>query len=130
MGERTVSTEVTANTTITTTAETVVATLSGISTSGPGRTIRLKGQAKITTGGSTTALNLRIRRDSLTGTVVDESNIVQIEAAAGSTEDHDIAAEDIPSGEVFNATYVLTVQGTGSAADNTCLYAYLEAQTD
>jgi hypothetical protein len=129
MAQNTVSTEVTANTTITTTAETVVATLSGVSTSGPGRKIQLKGEAKITTGASTTALNLRIRRDSLTGTVVDESNIVQIEAAAGSTEDHDISCEDIPAGEIFNATYVLTVQGTASSADNTCVYAYLEATT-
>ena len=129
MADNTVSVEVTANTTITTTAETVVATLTGVSTSGPGRKVLFKGQAKVTTGANTTALNLRIRRDNVSGTVVDESNPVQVEAAAGSTEDHDIACEDIPSGEIFNATYVLTVQGTASSADNTCLYAYLEATT-
>lgn len=129
MPDNTVSVEVTADTTMTTTTETVIATLTGVSTSGPGRKIQLRGEAKITTGASTTALNLRIRRDSLTGTVVDESNPVQVEAAAGSTEDHDIVAEDIPSGEIFNATYVLTAQGTGSAANNTCVYAYLEATT-
>lgn len=129
MAQQTLSTEVTTNTTITTTTETVVATLTGISTSGPGKKIQLKGMAKITTGANTTALNLRIRRDSLSGTVVDESNPVQVEVAAGSTEDHDISAEDIPSGEIFNATYVLTVQGTASTADNTCIYAYLDATT-
>lgn len=127
MADNTVSTEVTADTTLTTTAETVIATLTGVSTPGPGRKITLKGEAKITTGGSTTAVNLRIRRDSLTGTVVDESNPVQVEAAAGSTEDHDIMAEDIPTGEIFNATYVLTAQQTGAAANGSAIYAYLEA---
>lgn len=130
MPDTTVSTEVSSNTTLTTTAETVVATLTGVSTRGPGRKIQLKGHAKITTGGSTTALNLRIRRDSLTGTQVDENNPIQIEAAAGSTEDHDASAEDVPTGEVFNATYVLTAQQTAAAADGTCVYAYLEATTD
>jgi|SRR5688572_2866812 len=129
MAAQTVSTEVTSNVTLTTTTETVVATLSGVSTSGAGRKIQLKGHAKITTGANTTALNLRIRRDSLTGTVVDESNPVQVEAAAGSTEDHEIPAEDVPTGEIFNATYVLTAQQTGASADGTAVYAYLEATT-
>lgn len=130
MGERTISTEVSADTTLVTTAETVIATLSGVSTSTPGRTVRLKGQAKITVGTNATALNLRIRRDSLTGTEVEESNIVQLESAAASTEDHDIAAEDPVAGELFNATYVLTAQQTAASANGTVVYAYLEAQTD
>lgn len=129
MADNTVSIEVTADTTLTTTAETVVATLIGVSTSGPGRKVTLKGEAKITTGGSTTALTLRIRRDSLTGTIVDETNAVNVEAAAGSTEDHDIMCDDIPTGELFNATYVLTAQQTGAAANGSAVYAYLEATT-
>lgn len=130
MGERTVSTENAVDTALVTTAEAVIATLAGISTNGPGRTVRLKGQAKITTGTNTTAVNLRIRRDSLTGTEIAESNIVQNESAAGNTEDHDISAEDPLAGEVFNATYVLTAQQTAASANGAAIYAYLEAQTD
>jgi hypothetical protein len=130
MGKRTTSTEVTADTTLVTTAETVIATLSDVSTSRPGGTVRFRGEAKLTTGGSTTAVTLRVRRDSVSGTVVDESNAVTIEAAAGSTEDHDIQCDDSPSGEIFGATYVLTAQQTGAAANGTAIYAYLAADCD
>jgi hypothetical protein len=121
---------VTADTTLVTTAETVIATLAGISTSGAGRTVRFEGFAKVTTGGSTTGLTLRIRRDSVSGTVVDESNVTQISTAAGSTEDHGIEADDVLTGEIFNATYVLTAQQAAAAANGTCVYAYLKAQCE
>lgn len=126
----TVSTEVTANTTLTTTSETVIATLTGVSTSGPGRTVRFQGFAKVTTGGSTTGLTLRIRRDSVSGTIVDEDNVTQISTAAGSTEDHSISADDVLTGEIFNATYVLTAQQAAAAANGTALYAYLKADAE
>ena len=58
--------------TLTTTAETVVATLTGVSTNQAGQQLALRGTYNITTGASTTALVTRIRRDSLTGTVVGE----------------------------------------------------------
>lgn len=120
-------TEVSANTTLTTTDEVVVATIGGCSNSAPGKPIRFKGQAKITTGADTTAVNLRIRKGSVTGTEVTESNPTQIEVAAGSTEDHDISGADVPSGEQFNETYVLTAQQTAATANGTCVYAYFEA---
>jgi hypothetical protein len=126
----TVQTENATDTTLVTTTEAVVATLTGISVSGPGKNIRLKGSAKITTGTNTTAVNLRIRRDSLTGTEICESNPAQIESAAGNTEDHDIAGVDSPSGEIFNATYVLTAQLTAATANGACVYAYLEAECE
>lgn len=130
MSGYTVSTENATNTTLTTTAETVVATLAGASTSRAGKAVRLHGMVKLTTGAGTTAVNLRIRRDSLTGTEVAESNVVQVEAAAGSTEDHDISADDGANGELYNQTYVLTAQQTAATGDGTAVYAYLRADCE
>ncbi len=126
----TVAIENDVNTILVTTAETVIATLTGVSTSGAGKRVRLKGECKLTTGANTTDLNLRIRRDSLTGTETTESNLVRVEAAAPNNEDHDVMALDTPAGEIFNATYVLTLQQTAATADGLCLYAYLEAECE
>lgn len=122
------STYVTADTTLVTTAETVVATLTGVSMNKPGQTIGLRGVFVLTTGGSTTALTIRVREDSLTGTVVGEAPVDSIEAAAGGTESHDIYVEHGPTAEVANKTYVLTVAQTGAAANGTCLSASLVAE--
>jgi len=118
------------DTTLVTVAETVVATLTGVYLQRIGQGVRLHGQFNITTGGSTTAVTARIRRDSLVGALVGEATADQIEAAAGSTEDHDIVRTDFPPGELANATYVLTVQQTAAAANGTVLNASLEATTD
>lgn len=125
-----VSTEVQADTPLVTTAETVIATLTGIGTSGVGRTVRFTGEAAITTGTNTTGLTFRIRRDSLTGTIINETNVEQVEAAAGSTESHDIEADDTPTGEIYNATYVLTVQQAAASANGSAVYGYLKAQCE
>lgn len=128
MAARSYTTEVTANTALVTTAETVVATLSTVSTYQPGEKIKLSGQAQLTTGANTTAVTPRIRRDSVTGTVVNEANAITVGAAAGSTEVFDVQCEDQFSGEVANQVYVLTLQQTGATADGSALYAYLEAE--
>lgn len=128
MGLRVYSSEVSADTTVVTTAETVVATISGVGTSLPGEKIRLSGQASITLGTATTALTWRIRRDSVTGTVVNDADPVQIETAAASTEDHNVDADDSFSGEVAGQTYVLTVQQTAATGNGTVLNAYLKAE--
>lgn len=128
MPVRTYTSETSANTAVVTTAETVVATLSGLSTYKPGEPILLRGECQFTTGANTTGLTFRIRRDSLTGTVVNEANIEQVEAAAGSTESHDIQCDDQFSGEVANQAYVLTVEATAASANGSALYAYLSAE--
>lgn len=107
----------TADTTITTTTETIAATITGLSTPRAGCKVQLTGTAQVTTGGSTTALTLRWRRGStITDTVVGEANATQIDAAAGSTSDETLICEDTP-GDVAGQTYVLTVQQTGAAAN-------------
>lgn len=121
------SVDVSADTTLVTTAETVVASLTGVSMARPGERVRLHGQAKITSGAAVTALTMRVRRDGLTGPLVGEADPVQLEVAAGSTEDHDIVVTDTPALELAGATYVLTAQQVGGAANATCLHASLEA---
>lgn len=119
------STPTTTNVTLTTTNETVIATLTGVSTTGPGQTVRLAGDAQITTGTNTTALTLRVRRASVSGTLVGEGNAVQISAAAGSTEDHSVEVEEVDPGEFMGRTYVLTAQQTAATADGAVLQAEL-----
>lgn len=122
------SSGVVANTPLTTVNETVVATVSGISTPRPGCKVVVKGWAQVTTGGSTTALTPRIRRGTtIADTLVMEGNAEQVEAAAGSTEGIDIACEDTP-GELASGSYVLTVQQTGAAADGSALQAELTVE--
>jgi hypothetical protein len=115
------------DTTLVTTAETVVATLTGVSTSAPGQTVALRGTVQITTGTATTAVTLRIRRDSLTGAVVGEAGPSQVSAAAGSTEEHERYAEEANAGEFSGRTYVLTAQQTAATGNGTVLTAALEA---
>lgn len=124
------SVQATADQTVVTNAETVIATLTGVSTDRAGRTVRLNGEFQITTGGSTTALTPRIRRDGIAGAVVAEGNAIQLSAAAGSTEEHTIQADDPRASEIFNATYVLTVQSAAAAANHSVLLATLRARTD
>jgi hypothetical protein len=115
-----------ANDSIVTTAETVLCTLPGVNT--PRRvSVRLKGWAQVTTGAATTALTARIRRGTdATGTLIGEVNAEQIEAAAGSTEEVEIEAND-EGVDLAGATYVLTVQQTAATGNGTGLQASLEA---
>lgn len=114
------------NTTIVTTAETVLATVSGVST--PRKTnVNLSGWAQVTTGTNTTSLVPRIRRGTdATGTLVGEGNPVTIGAAAGSTEDVEIRVSDVGV-DLANASYVLTVVQTAASANGTALQAGLTA---
>jgi hypothetical protein len=130
MGKRTYSVVATTDVPLVTTAETVVATLPGVTTDKAGQLIRITADYVITTGTNTTALTHRIRRDSLTGTIVGEVNAEQIEAAAGSTEAHDFYCEDSFAGEVAGQVYVLTVQQTAASANGSVLRSSIVAATD
>lgn len=115
----------TTDTPLVTTAETVVVTLTGVTT--PRKTnVFLKGWCKITTGTNTTAVVLRIRRGGLTGTVIGESDPITIGAAAGSNEEFEIEVLD-GAIDLGSATYVLTASQTGASANGTCLTASLSA---
>lgn len=126
MGTKTFDAANLTNTTVTTTTETVVATLTGVST--PRKSsVTLEGFVQLTTGGSTTAVTPRIRRGSdITGTLIGEANAQQVQAAAGSTEELYIKVID-PAVDIAGATYVLTVEQTGAAGNGTALQATLSA---
>jgi hypothetical protein len=117
------------DTTLTTTAETVVATLTGVASQRAGQQVRLHGQVNISTGTATTVVTLRIREDSLTGTLVDELQADGIAAAVGAGEDHEIVATHTPTGELSGKTYVLTVAQTAATGNGTVNHASLEAET-
>ena len=107
--------------------EVVVATLNGVVTPlGANQTVSLFGQAFITTGTTTTAVVVRIRRGSLTGTLVGDQTGQPVVAAAGSSNIYEANATDTP-GDVTGFTYVLTVTDTGGGTGGTSVYATLQA---
>ena len=108
--------------------ETVVCTLAGISTEFDGQTVRLRGWLKASVGTGTTAGLMRIRRDSLTGTVVSEATAETGPFVASKVCDGSVDADDA-SRTLAGATYVLTYQGTGDTAVCTFLAGSLSAQT-
>lgn len=118
---------VTANTNVVQTTETVVATVSGVTT-GRKEDIRVSAWCQFTTGANATGLIPRIRRGTgITGQVVGEGNTLQVAAAAGSTEELDITFID-PAQDVSSQSYVLTVQQVAATADGTALQASIEAR--
>lgn len=113
---------------LTTSAEKLVVAIAGISSKHAGQTLRLEGHINITTGTSTTAVVMRLREDSLTGNVIDTVETDSIAAtAAGNPEDHFIAADFAPAGELSLKRIVLTVAQTGAAANGTINLATLRA---
>lgn len=109
-------------TTITTTSvpaatETVVATLAGVNPS-VGNLVFLYGWVAITTGTLVTAVQIRIRRTGLTGTLVADSGAVTAGVAASAPSIFDINGQDTP-GDVNGITYVMTVQTTGAGTNDT-----------
>ena len=86
MGARHFSTYTTADLAIVTTAETVIATLSGVSPNQAGQRIDFHGAFTGTSGADTTGYTIRVREDSGSGTVVGEAIAVVIEAAGGAVE--------------------------------------------
>lgn len=117
----------TTNVTLALATEVEVLQLDGITTGAEGRRVHLHGFVQVTTGTGATGLTLRIRRGTGTGGVlVGEANVVQVEAVAGSTEDHDITVLDTP-GELAGESYVLTVQQAAATADGTALAMSLTA---
>ena len=120
------STHVITNVTLVTTAETIVATLSGINTPGR-RTIGLRGWLELTTGVATTAVTLRLRRGPLvTDTLVSEAVAKEVGAAAGSDEEFSIEVDDVGQ-DMAGGTYVLTAQQTAATGNGTVLQSRITA---
>lgn len=125
MGQFIYLVDVSADTTLVTTAETVLATLSGVQSQRAGQTVFLEGDFVLTTGTNTTTVTVRVREDSLTGTLVDESEVDTLIGAAGSTDPYRITALHTPPGELSGKTYVMTAQQAGANANGTVVHASL-----
>lgn len=115
------------DTPLVTTAETVVATLGGISTNQPGQTLNFHGSFTGTSGTTTSAYTLRVREDSVSGAIVGESVVDAIEAAVGAVETHTIDCSVATPNEFSGKTYVLTVQQTAATANGNVTQASLTA---
>lgn len=116
-------------TAISSATEVVVATCSGVTTRYAGQNVTLLGLALVTTPGSTTAVTVRIRKLTLTGTVVNDATAQAITAAAATSNMYLAAGTDGP-GDVDAYTYVLTVACTAGSGAGSCVYGYLEARVD
>lgn len=127
MGTISFDTENLTDTPVVTTAETIVATLTGVGT--PRRcNVTLAGRVDFTVGTAATAVTLRIRRGTaITDTLIGEATPEQLTSAAGSTESHEV--EGLDAGvDLAGATYILTVQQTAATGNGSCLNADLHAR--
>lgn len=128
MGQR-YSVLATTDVVVATTTETVLATISNVSTSRPGSKVVLVANTIHTVGTATTALTYRWRRGTdATGTLIGEADVIQIDTAAGSTEEHTYAVEDAGV-DLVNASYVITVQQTAATGNGTALQTEAWADT-
>jgi len=109
--------------------EAVVATCAGVVTRFSGQTLKLNGFAVVTTGTTTTAVVVRIRQLSLTGTQVSPTSSQTVITAAGDSNAYPCYATDSP-GDVTGYAYVLTVQQTGGGTGGATVYAVLECRCD
>lgn len=99
-----------------TTAETVVGTTRGVSSSYPGCVFAIEVAFDLLTAASSSGYVVRIRRDSLTGSAVFTGPTIAVAASTQVARAH-AQTTDSPAGEVTSAVYVVTVAVAGSAAN-------------
>lgn len=112
---------------ITTTTETVIATLSGVFSRSVGAPVNLTGSAVFAVNASTTSVTLRLRYASLTGTQLTAQTISGGIAGDITAADGTIGFTDNPTGEYANQVYVMTIQATAAAANWNVTFASLSA---
>lgn len=114
--------------TITANTETVIATLGNVFSRSVGAPITLNGYCQFAVQAATTDLKVRIRADSLTGTVLNTQPAEWTGTAATVSQDQlSIVAQDPASVEYYNKTYVLTIQATAAGASWNVNMATLQA---
>lgn len=112
--------------TVTTTSETVIATIV-VGTSGPNDVV-MQAVCDLTLGASVTGVTLRVRRDSVTGAVVGDPLLWTMPVATVPRATMPFAAVD-PARDCAGATYVLTVTQAGATGNGTVNFAQLTAFT-
>ena len=114
---------------ITTTTETVIATLTNINSRGSNYPINLAASAVFAINASTTSVTMRLRLGTVTGTVIGAAQVVSGGVAGDiSAGDGSIGATYTPSLEVAGLTVVLTIQAAAAAANWNVTYANIVAQ--
>jgi hypothetical protein len=107
-------------------AETVICTLSGVNTDGPTQHVFLFGWCAFTVGATGTAVRLRLRQTSVTGTTVVDTGALTGGVAAAGLVSYDLNGIDQP-GDVNAFVYVMTLQVTGGSGVSTVSAANLLA---
>jgi hypothetical protein len=110
---------------IVTTGETVIATLTGVSTDALNPQVILEGAATILTGTAATKLTLRVRVGALGGTVVGKP----AEQFVGEAKPYTTSIQVVyaPEAELSGATFVLTAQQTAATTNGSAESASLIA---
>lgn len=98
-------------------AETVIATLASVSTQFGGQTVRFAANVDITPQAAVTSITYRIRRTSLTGTLVGTVGPIAPSAAPIGRLVSEIEGSDAPGDS--SGPYVLTAQCAAGAAPST-----------
>lgn len=98
--------------TLVTTAETVVGSIVMPTNLQRDTPVDIEASVSMTTGTLTTAVQIRIRRDSLSGALVDVLKTVQVGASLPTGLEHTV--RDPVQGEIANRTYVVTAQQVGA----------------
>lgn len=125
--QQTVSTQSVSVQSITTTTETVIATLSGIFSRSPGAPVNLTGNAVFSVNASTVSTTMRIRYQTIAGTAIVAVIVAGGPAGDLTAGDGTIGVTDVPLGEYANQQYVLTIQATGAVANWNVNFASLQA---
>lgn len=112
---------------VVTTAETVIGSSTPFNIANPsGQGIRVSGVINFTTGTNTTAVVIRVRRDSLTGTLVGEAQTHTIGAAVSANLAFD-QVDALLTGT--NQVYVVTIVQTGASANGAANSWTMECQS-
>lgn len=114
------------DTTITTTAETVVATSEACRM--PGRPVKLivRIYGVVTTSANSATYKVRVRRDTLTGTALGDAIAQTVLVAAGGTEPFMFTATDERAGDLNSVVYVATLEIASASSTSTVGQAYIE----
>lgn len=114
---------------ITTTTETVIATLSNINSRGSNFPINITGNAVFAVSAATTATTLRLRLGSVTGSLIGTAQVPSGGVAGDvNAADGTIVATYTPAQEVAGLVIVLTIQATAAGANWNVTNAGLTAQ--
>ena len=106
--------------------ETVVLTVANVTSELDNPQVILTGSLSYTPPAAITSLTVRVRRDSLTGTLVDAAIVDAADPVATKLGAIAFDFVDQPAGQ-FQRSYVVTVQGTGEGAAGNCNAAHCTA---